>query len=197
MSDNPKIARVRRSRKTTVGTAAEESIHAEVKGQQLTLPVHSSDIFGYSNEPYTKKVLEVFGVKFGKVVEGDPLYQYVTLPPGWKKVPKVDYIINWMSYLLDEKGRKRVLIFDRVSGGHESASYYVMHRYDMYTDFSRQREDGGGIMSQVRDGDTVLYEAPILGDIKGSQISDRSRAIALPWLDAHFPDWKNPAAYWA
>lgn len=55
-----------------------------------------------------KQTLENFGLKFGEKVQGDPMFQHVELPEGWKKIP-TDH--SMWSDLVDEKGKVRANIF--------------------------------------------------------------------------------------
>ena len=55
-----------------------------------------------------KDTLIQMGVKFGSVVEGDDIFQYVELPQGWKK-ESTDH--SMWSYLIDAAGKKVASIF--------------------------------------------------------------------------------------
>lgn len=56
----------------------------------------------------TRELLEAAGVKFGEVIEDDPLFQYVELPEGWKKVPTEH---SMWSDLVDAEGNRVAAIF--------------------------------------------------------------------------------------
>lgn len=58
--------------------------------------------------PDPKAFLTTLGFKFGDTVPGDDLFQYVTLPEGWRKVA-TDHSM-WSS-VVDEKGRERLSVF--------------------------------------------------------------------------------------
>lgn len=58
--------------------------------------------------PEARETLETAGVKFGEVVEGDSLFQYVELPVGWKK-QGTDH--DMWSSLHDENGKEVATIF--------------------------------------------------------------------------------------
>lgn len=51
---------------------------------------------------------EALGFSFGEKVEGDPVFQKATLPAGWKRQGS-DH--DMWSYIVDERGLKRVAIF--------------------------------------------------------------------------------------
>ena len=80
----------------------EEGQHELVRSD--TLPTKMLDSDGRK----IKEILEEAGVKFLDVVEGDPMFQYVELPEGWKKVP-TDH--EMWSNLVDDKGKTRASIF--------------------------------------------------------------------------------------
>lgn len=52
--------------------------------------------------------LKAAGVVFGELVEGDPLFRYVTLPPGWTKEPTEH---SMWSRLFDDRGNERAMVF--------------------------------------------------------------------------------------
>lgn len=176
-----------------LGGAPDKILAQEAEGQQSfvnsdTLPTRTN------GDVDSKKVLEAAGVKFGEVVEGDPLFQYVELPQGWKKVPTVHS--TW-SDLVDEKGRKRASIFYKAAFYDRGAHYNVGCRYGTSIDYERQDKEGVTV-AQVLDGDTVIYTTePITGeDEKSYALASKAQAAAAEWLDEHYPDWRNPAAYW-
>lgn len=81
----------------------DEIERSEAQGQREfvasdTLPIDLKD----------KESFESLGFVFGKVVENDPLFQYVTLPKGWKK-QSTDH--SMWSKIVDQDGNERVSIF--------------------------------------------------------------------------------------
>lgn len=167
----------------------------EAAGQQGfvnsdTLPTESKDY--YFN---CKEILEAAGVKFGEVVPGDPLFQFVELPVGWKKVATEHAM--W-SDLVDEKGRKRAAIFYKAAFYDRRASFNVTPRYGIVFDYGRLDQEKVGV-ANVTDGDTVIHTTEpisVAGDAKDYEVSNKATDVARHWLDEHYPDWKNPAAYW-
>lgn len=90
-------------------------LNQEAQGQasfvnSTTLPTRLND-YGDSD---SRAILEAAGVKFLEAVPGDPLFQYVELPVGWKKVG-TDH--SMWSKLVDDQGRERASIF------YKAASY--------------------------------------------------------------------------
>lgn len=68
----------------------------------------NSDTLPTDVYPADKAKLEEWGVVFGDVVEGDPIFTHATLPEGWKKVP-TDH--DMWSDLVDADGIVRASIF--------------------------------------------------------------------------------------
>lgn len=167
----------------------------EARGQQsfvnsTTLP---TDMSGEN----TKTILEGFGVKFLGEVESDPMFQYVELPSSWKLQP-TDH--SMWSDLLDDKGRKRAAIFYKAAFYARSARLSLSVRYSCCRDYDKQDSDNVAVAS-VYDGSKILYttepiELPAEKTTEYYDVGDSADKAARQWLDEHYPDWKNPSAYW-
>lgn len=79
--------------------------------------------------PHTDADFEALGFTFGPPVDGDPLFRAATLPQGWSKQAS-DH--DMWSYVVDERGRRRVAVFykaafydRRAFMGLESVESYV------------------------------------------------------------------------
>lgn len=178
------------------GDASNAILRQEEQGQQSfvnseTLPTRRNDFD--VNSVNSQKVLEDAGVKFGEVVTGDSLFQYVELPQEWKKVPTSH---SMWSDLVDEKGRKRASIFYKAAFYDREAFYKVISRYS--TSVERPPKRYGVTVGQVLDGQTVIHTTePITGEGKKNyELSNEAQVAAAEWLDEHFPNWRNPSAYW-
>lgn len=142
-----------------------------------------------------KEVLEQAGVKFLGPVEGDPLFQYVELPAGWKKVP-TDH--SMASKLVDERGRVRASIFYKAAFYDRKADVSVVTRYKIANDYESE-DTKHVVISQIKDGDKVIYSTePIPFTTVKSRLAAQDEAYTRckKVLDEQFPDWQNPAAYW-
>lgn len=64
------------------------------------------------------------GFTFGAVVEGDPIFRAATLPDGWKREGS-DHAM-W-SYIVDERGIKRVGIFYKAAFYDRNASMHLIN----------------------------------------------------------------------
>jgi len=142
-----------------------------------------------------KAVLEAAGVKFLGIVEDDPIFQYVELPNGWKKVA-TDH--SMWSDLVDDKGRKRASIFYKAAFYDRSANLGVNRRYGINIDYSRLDAEKV-VVAMVTDGEDVIFTTDPVGfeeDEARYDAQDKARKLAKVWLDENFPEWKNAAAYW-
>jgi hypothetical protein len=160
--------------------------HQEVCGQRSFV---NSDTLPARIEEADRKALEQVGFHFLGPVENDPLFQYVEMPPGWKK-QRTDH--SMWSDLLDDKGRKRGSIFYK-------AAFYDRDAFmNLTTRYSVRRDYEGTKQLQILDGETVLDTVPPVEteNLQQWEINECERKAASAYLDARFPDWKNSAAYW-
>jgi len=141
-----------------------------------------------------KATLEAAGVKFLGEVPGDPLFQYVELPSGWKKMPSEH---SMWSYLVDEKGRTRASIFYKAAFYDRNARFSVDRRYHTEFDYDRFASKHVAI-TRVMDGKTEIYatEPRVVEGKESYEVSPEANAVAEQWLTEHYPEWKNPGAYW-
>jgi len=136
-----------------MGGAPEKIVAQEKAGQSsfvdsTTLPKVTNN-YGYD----TVAILKKAGVKFLGAVEGDPLFQYVELPPGWKKVPTDD---SMWSKVVDEKGRQRVRIFYKAAFYDRDAFMSASGRYSYQFDYERFKQTQIGV-AHVTDCGKQIY----------------------------------------
>lgn len=86
---------------TTAGTIEGQ----EARGQHSFVTSDTLPVDGLSR---CRPVLEAAGAVFGEVCPKDPIFQFVTLPPGWSKKP-TDH--SMWSILVDAEGKERAAIF--------------------------------------------------------------------------------------
>ena len=84
-----------------------------------TLPTQ----FENEDEVAARTLLEEAGVKFLGAVEGDDLFQFVELPPGWKRVASKH---RFWSLLVDAEGNERAGIFFKASAHDRDAFLRVV-----------------------------------------------------------------------
>ena len=107
----------------------------EAEGQRevvatATLPTRLGDC---SDRPKVQAALEAAGVKFLGPVEGDPLFQRVTLPAGWKKIA-TDHSLY--TNLVDEQGRVRASIFYKAAFYDRDAFLRLVCRYTVTSEYT-------------------------------------------------------------
>lgn len=138
----------------------------------------------------TLEQLEQMGIKFGADV--DDLFVTAQLPEGWKK-QATDH--SMWSDVLDEKGRKRAAIFYNAHIG--LCLRYGVHGYESCDSEGRPMEYGKNshLQTVVKDCGTTIHVVGIRED-RDYQTGETHGAEGRAWLSAHFPDWKNPLAYW-
>lgn len=175
-----------------VGDGSRAILDQEAAGQSsfvssTTLP---TDMQGKS-----KAVLEAAGVKFLGVVEDDSMFQYVELPNDWKKVATGH---SMWSDLVDDKGRKRAGIFYKAAFYDRSAHLSVNRRYGTGLDYDRLEKEKVAVAT-VTDGNTVIFTTDPVRfeeDKARYDAQDKARALAVAWLNEHFPNWGDASAYW-
>lgn len=153
----------------------------------------NSDVLPSGSEKGAIEVLTKAGVKFGPLVPDDSLFQFVELPNGWKKVPTAH---DMWSHLLDEKGRKRASIFYKAAFYDRRAGLNIERRYSFAFDYQK-KESEGICLANVYDCGVVIYTTePVKVVGKSWESAELTEKSAKTWLDANFPDWENPSAYW-
>lgn len=157
----------------------------------------------------TREQLEEMGITFGEPV--DDLFIRVQLPAGWRKVP-TDH--SMWSRLLDDQDRERAMIFYKAAFYDRTAHISLKTRFSYGVDPVRGWDDPdyqkGGWHCVVTDAGEAIWTAeeqvgpePAY-DPDGNRDGwlewyDRKSALGKlgkEWLDEHYPDWRNPVAYW-
>jgi len=177
------------------GGAPNNILAQEAQGQRSftqsdTLPTE----FNSYGEYNAKAILEAAGVKFLGVVDGDPMFQYVELPQGWKKVA-TDH--SMWSQLVDDKGRERASIFYKAAFYDRSAHLSLNCRYSTRFDYDRFEKENVGV-TNITDGSKVVHAfdmVPAAGEERYA-VADKLNQLALNWLNENYPDWRNPGSYW-
>jgi len=173
---------------TPGGIEAQEKRGQMEQAEKQTLPL----------ELRGREHFEALGFVFGSPVEG--IFQEATFPPGWKKEP-TDH--SMWSDIVDDKGRKRGAIFYKAAFYDRSAHANLSSRFHVANDYP----ESGPITVKVADACGIV-ERKIEGLAKSNWGGDRdeaeqaarkvdaARGELTAWLDANYPDWKSPVAYW-
>lgn len=178
----------------SAGGASKAIEEQESAGQQSFV---NSDTLPTEMDDASRKALLSAGVKFLGPVQGDPVFQYVSLPRGWKKVSTGH---SMWSDLVDDKDRKRASIFYKAAFYDRSAHLRVSGRYSFSYDYE-QADKNKIAVTNLLDGTVVIHttEPVALPEDRGESfyaIEDQSRTAAANWLKQNFPKWEDPAAYW-
>ena len=152
----------------------------------------------------TREQLEQMGILFGEEV--DDLFVEVQLPEGWKKVPTSH---SMWSKLLDGQGRERASIFYKAAFYDRSAHIGLVNRFSARVEPVDGWDDPDyytkGRKGCVKDGETIMHVVGEIGpEPQGDREAflawldekDRLGTLAQEWLDEHYPNWRDPLAYW-
>lgn len=141
-----------------------------------------------------RESFERLGFTFGEPVPGDSLFVNAALPPGWTRQGS-DHAM-W-SYLLDDKGRRRVSVFYKAAFYDRDARMRLDQRYGVGRDYDAP-ENVSVVRVKDHDG-TVIWESERITTPEGQRrwdIDDGLRAQAHEWLDANRPAWRDVVAAW-
>jgi hypothetical protein len=121
----------------------------------------------------TQEMFEALGFVFGDQV--DRRHRKVILPKRWTMVPTSSPTLMSIE---DEKGRLRVRV-------HEIADFW-----DPYADMS--------LYTRFHIDYYAGDDYPIYDRCQGDKLIAKSneQEAAEAWLQLHFPEWKDPSAYW-
>jgi len=156
----------------------------------------------------TREQVEGMGVQFGEPI--DDLFVSVQLPDGWKKVATSH---SMWSELQDEKGRKRASIFYKAAFYDRDAFISLDTRFRAGSapvcgydspdyDFNATPTHGA-----VWDQGKIVWHTKQVAEKPGPDSSredsltyydldDELKRQAVAWLTEHYPDYKDPLAYW-
>lgn len=146
----------------------------------------------------SKAILVDAGVEFLGPVPDDPIFQFVRLPKGWKK--RATEHAMW-SDLLDEQGRVRAAIFYKAAFYDRRAHMTLLSRFTVRRDYDREDVENKAVAMafDMATGKAVMTivsgTLPDDGQEK-YEVSKRVVAEVVAWLDAKYPEWKNPGKYW-
>lgn len=182
-------------------------LRQEKRGQSAfvnssTLPIKSCN---------TREQFEQAGIVFGENV--DDLFVAVVLPDGWRKEATGH---SMHSKLLDEKGRERASIFYKAAFYDRRANISLTCRFSTRVEPVCGYDDPNYSKSAWRwvvcDCGEIIQTSPDqlepepeykLGDEDGRiawlawhDKKDQFARLGTSWLIAHYPNWKDPLAYW-
>jgi hypothetical protein len=179
------------------GDTSGEIVAQEKRGQTSFV---KSDTLPLDMKDNAREVLVALGVQFHGVVEDDPIFEYVTLPPGWTKRP-TDH--DMWSELLDERGRVRANIFYKAAFYDRSSMLHLAIRFSYGINYDRCDTENvivSCVYDHAESGKVLFSTEPVPcpppSDRTLYRIQNAANEITKQWLVEHYPDWYNPAAYW-
>lgn len=167
----------------------------EHQGQQEL--IHSDVLpteFSFDRDGSQRAALEAAGVIFLAVVVDDPLFRYVQLPSGWRRIGS-DH--NMWSYVVDENGRRRIAVFYKAAFYDRKAHINAERRFSYTLDYEKPYYTGGYndplhaiVTEQGCDGqERIIWRAE-------AYEYEKTRELGRNWLAEHFPNWEDYSAYW-
>lgn len=162
---------------------------------------------GSVNEAFLEKGLLEIGFRFEPL---DEIFVAARLPTGWKESNSYWSKAVHLNWLVDEYGRRRISMYDD-----NDPTAFIHQRYTYTVDAfgSKHPENSnrpwrGTVLDAIRD--VVWYTASI-----GPEpcCNSQEKGISSAWMDwdhlrtgldtqcvdclnANYPDWRNPFAYW-
>jgi hypothetical protein len=136
---------------------------------------------------------EKVGFVFGEPLSGpDQIFVACTFPNGGWTLKETEH--SMWSNLLDDKGRKRASVFFKAAFYDYNAHTFGLEcRYRVGSTYDDHRATAVVVQDTATGAD--LHTFPLSSDRDYAE-RDRLDKEAQDWLDANFPDWKDPMAYW-
>lgn len=186
------------------GGSTDSAIRNQKKRGQSMLV--NSEVLPKKINSGTREQFEQMGIVFGE--DADDLFVYVTLPEGWKKQP-TDH--DMWSKLVDERGRERASIFYKAAfydrGAHLNITRRFSYSYRPALGYDHPDHRKGGWVGVVTDCDNVIWQTAELEPEPEYQADREAWLVwcdkrgkltqeARRWLEANYPEWESPLAYW-
>lgn len=188
----PPSEMLRLMRQTGTAPSAKE-VEAEGQRELIASNGASLPIKGSEHPAFAK-----MGFSFGAPL--DKFFREAKMPLGWRVRPSNEHVM-WTD-IFDIKGRKRARIHYKALLTARMASMVPTVRYtteiEFQGDFGRPGESNRGFVFDHATR-TELFSTKTLrregGDRMFLRIEDL-KAETAAWLDARFPEHKDPSAYW-
>lgn len=167
----------------------------EAEGQQELVRANGASL---PVEGSTHPCFAKMGIVFGESLDG--VFREAAVPPGWTIRARSDHAM-W-SDLLDAKGRKRASIFYKAAFYDRRATMHPCTRYttevEYQGEFGKAGESHRGYVLDNATG-TELFSTKTLrreGDDRTFLKTEDLRKETEAWIVEHFPEYRDPAAYW-
>lgn len=157
---------------------------------------NSSDVLPKDLRDCTREQLEQLGFVFGEDV--DDLFVKAKLPAGWQKRGTEH---SMWSEIADDKGRVRGQVFYKAAFYDRNAHMFLTRRYHYGSEpingYGENHKDEDPDVGYVKDeGARIWKTAPRQIPAGGWKIREELDAEAKSYIEEHYPDHKNPLAYW-
>src|SRR5262245_7754392 len=163
-------------------------IEAQEAAGQAELVAHGNKLPRHINYPcgLTRgEVRAATGIEYGD--ELDDLFVAATLPPGWRLVATEH---SMWSELLDAAGCRRAEVFYKAAFYDRAAHITFRPRYQE-REFNDLEHPTLGVVDN-KTGE-ILFTT---GEARTYDETEANHEAAAKWLADHFPDHRNPLAYW-
>lgn len=173
-------------------------IYAQESKEQRKLL--ASDDLPVDTQGQGRAMFERVGIVFGDPV--DELFVHVTLPEGWSR--KGTSHSMW-SYILDERGRQRILVFYKGAFYDRKAHMRMTRRFLVTSEMKVEDDWDGGRRHVVEDAAKPVDNPKKTGEVifasdyaasNDYDAQDGHMKVCDAWLNEHFPLWEDPTAYW-
>lgn len=148
----------------------------------------------------TDEQLEAMGIQFEG--DGDGVMRPAKLPPGWE-LKATDH--SMWNKLVDDQDRERASMFYKAAFYDRKARLRLEHRYSVTAERGECNDPGKYQRTFVEDRQTGkrLHQMQWMPKPAGDDADEGWRRIdeqskkARAWLDEHYPDHRDPLAYWS
>lgn len=135
----------------------------------------------------SKAAFEALGLTFENI--DDDILCQATLPTGWKfKQSGLFY-----AYLIDEKGRRRVIVYYSNINGNRKGAMYFHRRFYIHEKFINRTQRTVTIWDETIHNDSI-FTAGTCEKEDASEIT-RLRFLAEAFLNKEYPEWREPSKY--
>lgn len=162
---------------TKGGIEAQEHRGQIAQSFEQTLPIKGT------SSSIGRKNFETLGFMFGKNVDG--LFVNATFPKGWHKKPTEH---SMWSEIIDDKGRKRGMIFYKAAFYDMSAHVHLEPRYGLSC-------YGDNHAVEITDCGKSCHVIGTYAE-KDYAALDALKVLGVTWLKENKPDYDNVMAYW-
>lgn len=171
------------------GDVGNAIINQEKRGQMdvVNREILPRDLRIYDDARTPEELYQALGIEV--LGDADDLFFNVKLPDGWHK-KGTEHQMH--SDVLDSKGRGRIHIFYKAAFYDRAAHASIERRYGFH-----QLYDNGFLpFAIITDGGNEIARISVPTSADDGDGYNSHRAAGEAYLAEHYPDWRNPFAYW-